>query len=204
MNTPLLTLSNTSPRRGFTLIELLGVMLLIAMLLTITMVASTIVLKNARAKKIEMTKTTLEGSIMQFYNDYKYWPGSNLSQANEHGNTMISKKRQQQVKRGNVWVWEDSNEDIWEDGGYTVDGNANAKVFNDLLFNDRNIKYLDESALSRWMGKDGLVSLAKPSVRDSRSAPLAFRDTDKKAKAFKVVIYPIDKKVSVQSGQELR
>jgi len=64
---------------GFTIIELLGVILLIAILLTITMTASNHLLKTARKHKSLITKQTLENAIMRFYEDYGEWPCSSMT-----------------------------------------------------------------------------------------------------------------------------
>jgi len=188
---------------GFTLVEILGVMLLIAMLLAITMAAASHMIKTAKRHRINITIATLENAITQYYKEYANdanvivkWPG--LTSAQQQGGTLNA---------------------MLKDGGVVFDiGHENNRAVVKMLladWNSKNINFLDESSVMAY--KDGnFYRLSHPSVRGNPSAWLGFRQVDDEyhddgsikfkagtPRAYRIVIYPVEKRVEVGKGGKI-
>ena len=217
--------------QGFTIIELLGVILLIALLLTITMSGANKLYKTARGKKIQIMKNTLANVVTRFYEDYGEWPVVYGTGPGYLSPTMLNGGT---LKKGD---WTDFGEnfqslghhtkdDIWEEfepdsekgltdagimyGGTpkhsngTINGGDNVNFFENLLVkegnkNTKNIIYVDETTFSCWVNGRIWRIHERPGV-----GPWCFRDVDGKYKKFKIVLRPIDKKVMVGTGDEIK
>ena len=223
---------NTSAGAGFTLIELMGVILLIAILLTVTMVAANRLLMAARKHRIHMMKNTLENAISRYYDDYGKWPCSSMADYDKiaNGETMQKGKwnfqkvigwpgRNEDAYAGNDdsdWAWFSASAgESYVDGGIafggekigsSMSGGDNTAILNALLkdhpANNREITYVDETGFSVW--NPAKTEPMRLSDRSGASVgSWCFRDLDGKVRAFKVVLSPIDHKVRVGTGRKL-
>ena len=180
---------NNKHRQGFTLIELLGVILLIAMLLSISMVAASKLIKVAKKHQIEVQKRTLTSVLMRYHDIYKKWP--HLTQGQQNGAT---------------WTFHNGRGE-WYDEGVTYDGN-NHNVLDCLLLknsaNSDNIVFIDETGFSYWSSSKSKIM--RISAREgSDTGPWCFRDPDDgELKYFRISIYPVDNKVEVGTGSIFR
>lgn len=184
--------ANHNKKSGFTLIELLGVILLIALLLAITMTAASYLTKVARRHRLTITKQTLQNVIARYHEDYNTWPGNwTPKQLN-----------------GETWEWNAQKKEF-EDKGLPPLVRNNPNVFDNLLENNnqRRIKYLDETTLFCWDPNERDLTKVSDYFRmnggEKLPGPLAFRHPDSgKVQAYKVTIYPVDKKVVVEVKED--
>ena len=209
-------------RRGFTLIELMGVILLIALLLTITMAAVNRLMKAAKEKRIQIMKNTLSNVILRYYEDYGRWPVT-LTPAQLNGDTL--RQGSWEFGRNYQSIADHTSDDIWEEfkpdltkeytdagimyggtpqyiGGTHIGGDNNLlleSLLRDSANNEKNITYLDETGFFCCVNRE----IVKLSERKS-AGPWCFRDVDGKIKSFKVVLRPIDKTVMVGTGDEIK
>lgn len=170
--------------KGFTLVEILGVILLIAMLLTIAMTAASHVIRGARIRQIVMTFPVLENAIVNYNRQYGKWPGINPQ--DEDGK----------------YVRNSSTGEYYDQG--FVFGNSsplNGKVIHDLLVdqNPDRIKFIDETVFRVWDNNNKkLVPLAL-NRNLVESSWVGFLDpSDGNAlKAYTITIMPLERKVRV-------
>lgn len=99
------TLSKTAvhrpPRRrraGFTLIELMAVMVIIALIASITMASVQHLIRTSRKRRYEVTCLTLETALARYRHEYNAWPvdspsGSSYSVGGEDNKTVFGKLR---------------------------------------------------------------------------------------------------------------
>ncbi len=93
-------------RRGFTLIELMAVMLIIALIASITMASAKFLIHTSRKRRFEVTCLTLETALARYRHEYNVWPvdspsGSSFTASGENNAAVFDKLREKNNESAN-------------------------------------------------------------------------------------------------------
>ncbi len=160
-------------KSGFTLIEMMTVVVIIAIVASITMASAQYLIKNSRRQRARITCDVLENALTRYRHEYKEWPGlpSNLNDDVDYV-TFVGKD--------NAKVF----------GPLRVSSADNPK----------QIQFIDESALLTASTYDKQTS---PLADKSGNQPLAYRaPTSGHARFFKVIINVDDDTAEVQMSDD--
>jgi prepilin-type N-terminal cleavage/methylation domain-containing protein len=148
-------------RRGFTLMEMLAVLFLIAMLLSIAVVASQRIFRISREKRSAMTCGVLATAVYRYRHEYKKWPIPDSTYVKDvYSYTFATNQNQiclSMLRRDNA------------------------------TDNPNKIQFLDESAILVEKGGK-VVSLATAVVPPYAPYPFVYRDGENHRQYFKVTI----------------
>ena len=164
-------------KSGFTLIEMMTVVVIIAIVASITMASAQYLVRNGRRQRAKVTCLTLETALNRYRHEYKEWPGL-----------------------GSVpGLSGDKAEDVAK---VVFLGKKNGVVLSPLRENhsgnSKHVRFIDETAFYTADTYDKATK-ALTDTADSAEKPFAYRaPTTGHARFFKVTINLDDDTVSVE------
>ena len=78
-------------RCGFTLVELMTVMVVIAIVASLTMAGAQYLVRNSRRQRARITCKTLENALARYRHEYKEWPGIPSSYDSDRHSAVVFK-----------------------------------------------------------------------------------------------------------------
>lgn len=184
-------------KSGFTLIELMTVVVIIAIVASITMASATYLVRNSRRQRAKVTCATLEAALARYHHEYGEWP--------VEPNTfpvIVEDNKRRELQHIPLYVASDrtSPESKYGKNGGSDKAIANKKVLSKLRRNrnDNGIQFIDEtSILTADKAGDKVSDLSR--VPSDREVPFAYRDPKTgRAAFFTVIINFADDTVSVE------